>query len=533
MKPGPLHAPTAETDTAPEAAPSPPTGAAVLAARLEELRAARASTASAARPLRTADGAPFHHRRLLASPGWHREAEHYEERLGAVLAASPEVRRAALTAVLRLAHVLSSAFTWERAAGAFFKDDATSAGQVGTAGDPAARLLQWADPGSAATTRELMTAFYNAAYYKYGPQPEPPADDGAVSFKTVLHRAVLDGDMRLPQELGLDTQALRTQRQHLTGGTRKVLGALPDDLGRLFGKDVFALGNLTLQHGVGTARSMGRSQRGRLDRPDPDTAPGKRTPRDYRDRGTPLSDAELAHAWRSTTPLRVQGLRLDDDGRLLPAEHEVDRTAIWAAMTWPREQGPEFPLPWAPGQALFVMDPEDPWYRKHHERGAPLVAGISGTTTRMLSAHRWLRPVAGGGQQSAEREFFLAVAAWMLTARDHSLYEILRGAKAAGLPGITASSKDVARMYRDFDAFVRSTLPSAALPELPYATLYERTPADVEDGGFVTMRDETVRTARRRQRALLSLIHISCIRDRSQHVAHRSGTHDGGERCRA
>lgn len=518
MSPGPLPAPTTATGPEPAApAPAPPvpepaadtaTTATTLTERLRSLQQ-EAGNAATARALpgparQSAAGPPFGHRRLLASPGWHQAAELYEQQLGAALAAAPEVRRAARTAVLRLYEVLSRGFTPEAAAGAFVQDDPHSAGQVGTAGDPGARLLQWTAPDSSAGVRELVTAFYNAAYYKYGPQPRPHPDERAVSLKTLLHRIVLDGDLHLARELGLDTEGLTAQYAYLTGHARAVLARLPHDVRRLFDEDVFALGNLTIQQGAGTALSMGRSQRGRSERPDQDTAPGKRTLRDYRDLGVPLSEAETAHARRSTAPLSVEGVTDD----LAPARHAVTAEDVWKAMTEPGEEGPEFPLPWAPGQAVFAMSAKDDWYRKHHGRGAPLVAGISGTTTRMLGAFRWLRVVPGsGGSELSEREFFLAVAAWMLTGRDHSLYEILRGAKAAGLPGLaglTASSKDVPRMYRDFDAFTRNVLPSAALPELPYAALYEeKAGAAPEHGGLVTMDGRTVATARRTRRALL------------------------------
>ncbi|GGY02868.1 ADP-ribosyltransferase family protein [Streptomyces hiroshimensis] len=533
MSPAPLPGPEQrhEPAPAPEAAAPPQAGAAgdILAGRLRELQQQAGNAATAARALgaggqQTASGAPFGHRRLVASPRWHQEAELYEQRLGAALAASPEVGRAARTAVLRLNEVLSAEFTAERAAGAFLKDDPASAGQVGTgqvgtgqvgAGqvgtgeDARERLLQWTEPGSSATVRELVTAFYNAAYYKYGPQPEPSGDDRDVSFKTLLHRIVLDGDLRRAYELGLDTDALSAQREYLTGRARGVLGQLPQDVGRLFAKDIFALGNMTLQHGTGTTLSMGRSQQGRTERPEAaaGTGPGRSTLRNYQDLGVPLSEAERAHAERSTTPLRVEGLRLDGD-QLHPQEYDVSPEDIWAALVPAGEQGPEFPLPWASGQALFAMDPAASWHRKHHERGAPLVAGISGTTTRMLSAFRWLKAVPGGsqGQERSEREFFLAVASWMLTGRDHSLYEILRGAKAAGLPslsGLTASSKDVAAMYRDFDTFVRAALPQTKLPDPPYAALYEQQAlAEPEHGGMLTVHDGTVRAARHRQRRL-------------------------------
>ncbi|MFC5143397.1 ADP-ribosyltransferase [Streptomyces aureoversilis] len=533
MSPGPLPEPEQRHDPAPapeaaalSASPAAAVGD-ILAARLKELQQQAGNAATAAHALgaggqQAAAGAPFGHRRLVASPRWHQEAELYEQRLGAALAAAPEVGRAARTAVLRLNEVLSAEFTAERAAGAFLKDDPASAGQVGTGdtagtagtggtgGDARERLLQWTAPGSSATVRELVTAFYNAAYYKYGPQPGLSGDDRDVSFKTLLHRIVLDGDLRRAREVGLDTEALSAQREYLTGATRSVLGQLPQDIGRLFAKDIFALGNMTLQHGTGTTVSMGRSQQGRTERPEAaaGTGPGRSTLRNYQDLGVPLSEAERAHAQSSTTPLRVEGVRLDGD-RIHPQEYDVTPEAIWAAVAPAGEQGPEFPLPWASGQALFAMNPAAAWYRKHHERGAPLVAGISGTTTRMLSAFRWLKAVPGGpggGQERSEREFFLAVASWMLTGRDHSLYEILRGAKAAGLAslsGITASSKDVAAMYRDFDAFVRATLPRAKLPELPYAALYEQeAQAEREDGGMLTVHDDTVRAARRKQRRL-------------------------------
>ncbi|UKY54044.1 hypothetical protein [Streptomyces inhibens] len=449
---------------------------------------------------------PHAHERARRSPRWRSATTEYEQRLGVALERAAAVRRVAQLAVLRLASVLGQEFTPERAAGAFFKDDSSSAGQVGTAGDLGVRLRDACAPGSGATVRQLMTAFYNAAYYKYGQQAEKPDDEREVSFKTLLHRVVLDGDTALADRLGLDAPALRGYRAYLLSKDRKRLKSLPGIPPHLFADDVFALGNLPARHGLGKAVSMGRSQWGRTERPDQRTGPGKPTLREYHRLGMPFGEEELAYLEQNLEPLTVSGLDYDEKGRLQPASLTVTPDAMRAARLDHRLPGAEFPLPWTPGAAMYAMDPSALWYRKHDKHGVPLVAGISGTTTRMVSAMHWLRPPAGEDRQRMERQFFLAVVAWMLPTRDHSLYEILRGAKAAGLAGLAdlpASSQDAVGMYRAFDAFLRETLPGTALPEPPHAQLYmDLAKAGPEDDGLITVDKRMVRAAGARRRKL-------------------------------
>ncbi|WP_329428220.1 hypothetical protein OG339_02190 [Streptosporangium sp. NBC_01495] len=115
---------------------------------------------------------PFAFEGFFTDPRWAADVERFEQRLGAHYFNDPQTLEAARTAVRRMRDVLteltlrapdeSPAAFARRVEQVFFRDDApSSAGQVGTR----VRLDELLAHGN---LRELMTAFYNAAYFNEG-----------------------------------------------------------------------------------------------------------------------------------------------------------------------------------------------------------------------------------------------------------------------------------------------------------------------------------------------------------------------------
>lgn len=492
--------------------------------------------------------------KILQHPEWHDEAEAYERRLGSYCYNHPRAKAAASAALQRMHDVLSNHFigkgkTEAEVAAAFLKDDTTSAGQIGTK-DPEVKLQYLFNQGN---LREQMTAFYNAAYYKAG-----ISKDAGLSLKTILHDITIRGrrfDAATSNALGLDTDALRQQANFLRGNKRamveKAMKAKAPDKAYTVEKDIFALGNLTLQHSVGAVKEMVDSQKPRVSRSEAEKAHGarKKTNRDYAALDAPLSDAEkgfLSEAQRPllislaevplsdlggtfTDPSTSSTLTLDADGTphwehrresserddatgalksrtfketndALGTEDELVLTyesagpdAVGApaitSITWRQfilhseasrladdVAGPELPLGWIEGGAWFTFsdaDQEDggeSWYTSAHEdRGMPVVAGMSGTTTRMLLAAKWLNGVD-------LLDFRLAVMGWMLTSWDHSLYEILRGSEVAGIEGGDEDLTNVTQMYQNVPPLEKHELRAHVCKDgmFPHELIYMR-----------------------------------------------------------
>lgn len=109
-------------------------------------------------------------------------------------------------------------------------------------------------------------------------------------------------------------------------------------------------------------------------------------------------------------------------------------------------------LKWKEGQAYYRMD------TPVTAEGMLQTAGPSGTTLRMMGAYKLL------GASKNELMFFrLALIAWMVGSRDHSLYEVLQGSHNAGIKGDEDLS-EAANMYRTVDpleeGLIRDTLTS-------------------------------------------------------------------------
>ncbi|MDR6973724.1 hypothetical protein J2X68_000393 [Streptomyces sp. 3330] len=366
---------------------------------------------------RFGDGeAPFDHAQYYAKTGWQAAAEEFEKRLGAYSFGHPRALAAARKTVERLKQLLIAYARSEHkdtalANKSFFKNDRTSAGQVGE-GMTTEQIKDFFSRDG--NVRELITAVYNAAYYNKGAE---------LSLKDVLN-GIIGPKPQLASTLGMDEEELKKHSAFLNGWSRPPLWAAANLAGKGYNyeKDPYALGNLLWQSDpesfAGDTLEMINSQGPRKERSESDKEAKRKTPRDYADRGAPLSARELAFVGKS---------------------------------------GPDDKLPWNEGTAYWEIQQNEAWPKANAARGIPVVAGMSGTTTRMLKTFQWIK-VSGVDVF----DYRMAVMGWMLPSWDHSLYEILRGSWAAGVkgPGESASraGKGAALMYQKIAPFTEEEL---------------------------------------------------------------------------
>ncbi|MFJ6775842.1 hypothetical protein ACIQOV_33620, partial [Kitasatospora sp. NPDC091257] len=386
---------------------------------------------------------------LHATPEHRRRAEEFEARLGAYAFAHPQAQAAARNAVQRLYDALRAAHP-ETPEGELYqvflntdrKPEEGSAGQVGEQ----LGLAEFRTMMRTGNTRELLTAFYNAAYVK----------DSPFGLKQVLQRMLESPDPTATAEaMGLDLRELAAQQDFLRSGTRSVLEILPG-LNTMFAKDHFGTGTVIkqgaepLKAGAEYLASLKARQAREPVPPNDLTAQG------LQDRGMPLSPRELAYQ---------QGV---GDGEALT---------------------------WKPGRAHYMLNEKSAWYGEaHRDKGMPLSTGISATTAKMLNAFRLLKVV-----DSAPQDMLLALTGWMLPLGDHSLYEILKGAQLLDeLPPLPPNAlDDVSTLYQHIPGIpqqqVRALLgENGMLPhEAAYHDLLHKPRAD---GGW---RDDVVENAQR------------------------------------
>ncbi|GAA0417173.1 hypothetical protein [Streptomyces luteireticuli] len=549
-------------------------------------------------------GAPSRPAGCYQIPGWQDWTADYEAKVGAALARSPQAVGAARKTLSRLFEVL-----WQdcslsnpestgdeiarKVVGAFYLDDLTSAGQTGIEdyeqrmeritflrSEPSQRDVERGDW----SLREVMTAIYNAAYFRSGILAKRGKGNAAdVSFKALVHRLWLSSEtprrerVQRARELGLNTRHLDPYAHFLATDTHLLVQRAATALtpvGYNFARDVYALGCMSFYSGAGDTYEIAQSQRARQARVDLNSAEFKKDRAHWERLGLPLSAAERAFlATDEDSFLTLEGFDVEEfpvdqvlkDPFGNPDEHatrkklkeekgvldvqfhhgsvrdpETDEFPLVKVVKVVARQvvahryrrsdlgsttlsGPEFPLPWMSGWAYYDIDPGSHWYRSVTAKGFPVATGVSGTTARMMATFGWL-DVPG----CRARDFLYALMGWMLPARDHSLYEILRGAGMAlltpghernevGPEGSTLRQRtllgqehraeqeflaglmatdDVRRTYRTFhDACLKEVLQPADAarlsPEsLPYefyagrveaATLHETKPSHLED----------------------------------------------------
>ncbi|MGW0871932.1 eCIS core domain-containing protein [Streptomyces sp. NPDC002740] len=360
--------------------------------------------------------APFDHGQYYAKTGWQAAAEEFEKRLGAYSFGHPKALAAARKTVNRLKQLLIAYARSEHkdtalANKSFFKNDRTSAGQVGEGMTTDQINEFFARDGN---VRELITAVYNAAYYNKSAE---------LSLKDVLN-GIVGPKPQLAATLGMDQEELKKHSAFLNGWSRPPLWAAANVAGKGYNyeKDPYALGGLLWQSDpetfAGDTLEMINSQGPRKERSEADKEANRKTPRDYADRGAPLGARELAFLGKPG---------MDDK------------------------------LPWNEGTAYWEIQQNESWPKANAARGIPVVAGMSGTTTRMLKTFQWIK-VSGVDVF----DYRMAVMGWMLPSWDHSLYEILRGSWAAGVkgPGESASlaGRGAALMYQKIAPFTEEEL---------------------------------------------------------------------------
>ncbi|MGW2250924.1 scabin-related ADP-ribosyltransferase [Kitasatospora sp. NPDC001660] len=332
---------------------------------------------------------------LHATPQHQERAERFEQRLGELAYRHPKAVAAARNAVARLYEALRAAHPEvpeEQLYKVFLKDDDQSAGQVGER----LSLAEFREMMATGNTRELMTAFFNAAYNK----------NSGLGLKSVLQHLLAHEDPARVRAMGLDQRELRSQTQFLNGGVRAVLEKVPG-LSGMFGKDHFGTGNVInrsrepLKAGAEYLASLNA----RKDRAVP---PNALRADELAQRGMALSGRELR--FQQPNGGHVTALR------------------------------------WKSGRARYELNGKADWYGETHlEKGMPVTTGVSATTAKMMNAFLLLRV-----PHTEPQDMLLALVGWMLPLGDHSLYEILQGARMVdGLPPLPEHAlSDVSAMYR-------------------------------------------------------------------------------------
>ncbi len=342
---------------------------------------------------------PFGYEEFFNDPRWAEQALAFEQAVGARLFNDPAVLQAARDSLVRLQDVMRSlnpSMTEADIQRTFFPgtaDDAnilTSAGQAG----PGTSMDDLLERGN---VREVMTAFFNGAYAVYT----------SPTFSNLLQQAITTGDLEPARQAGVNTEVLQQIRDEIAAN-RELAATDPRTWG-----DIFSLGivNLISDHGVMDLLETGHSHDGRRNRDDDVQAAMANTARHYADLGTPLGEFERAFLEREL------GRPLTDD-----------------------EQ-----LPWREGHTLLELNSQ--WVRELQARGFPTAAGISMTTTRMLTAARLL-----GLDADQQQQFMNGLMAWMLPCRDHSLAEIYRAAMISNIERVTREQYpdlSVVEMYRE------------------------------------------------------------------------------------
>lgn len=108
------------------------------------------------------------------------------------------------------------------------------------------------------------------------------------------------------------------------------------------------------------------------------------------------------------------------------------------------------------GARVWALNERDKWVHAMREMSLPLLAGVSGTTARMMQAFKKL---GLNGNPSHSR---LACVGYLLPNRHHSLVEIMTGAAENGGPAFAAHP----RFYRQIAPFLEEELRTAV--QLPF-----------------------------------------------------------------
>jgi len=412
---------------------------------------------------------------------WQRTADEYEQKFAANLYKTNYVQAAARTALTKLSGMLTSyysvkdnrqridqgdltAFTdiaetisGQKTEGRQVleeallpgenRDSSSGAGQIGNARYRARQAGQDSPEALAAASeqnlqnidqvingdgnlREQMTMLYNGMFINGGHTREQIA--GSHSLKNMLLNIT-------PEELSYMQQAGRQAGDEDMANANVRFDLLNEMDQYKAGKDVF------------DTYSMSRDLKKGADK--------------VKGRGNPIS------RWFSSVKRRfsssfmskfIRSARRPEDRKGLGLEHYEglgiglsDRERLNAV-------GEDGKLKWLEGQAYFsVKTPVT-------AEGLLQTAGPSGTTLRMLGAYKLI-----GASKQELLYFRLALIAWMVTSKDHSLFEILKGSHNAGVKGYEDLS-EAANMYKTVDPIPEQEIRNQLAPDkrYPHETIY-------------------------------------------------------------
>ncbi|WP_370424113.1 hypothetical protein AB8O64_35600 (plasmid) [Streptomyces sp. QH1-20] len=398
-------------------------------------------------------------------PDW---AHKYEHDLGAYLHGHPEVRNAAQKTLVRLHEVLAKDYqlqkqrdpsdkrapTFDEAmdmtACAFFMDEPESAGQLGNRPELISYLKS-----SKANTREIMTAIFNAAYFRARVHSRSKNKDEFedISLKKTIHRMYFkeDGITRevTAEKLKLNARHLRHFTDYLKSLKHEDVLNVVDmtSYSGLVHKMQYGLSQWARGPQTSEVAAMRASQLAQIDMPlskeeyafHAQGAPDVITLHDFttEDRAignvptTPEGIVKLREMQDAEPGLiDVQPSYTFHDGTLKVTKYTVVKADLGTATAQELSDGRveevvEYPLKWKTGAAYHKVSQGSPWsIRTRMHMGYPLVAGTSGTAARMFSCFAWLSV-----PECKPEHFLYALMAWMIPPKDHSLHEILHAAR--------------------------------------------------------------------------------------------------------
>ncbi|MFD8781858.1 toxin glutamine deamidase domain-containing protein [Kitasatospora sp. NPDC059599] len=448
----------------------------------------------------------FGKRPLYDAPEYAAATAEFEKRLGAYCHNLKEAEDAARRTVAKLLYVIQKANPEVSALDRFktlLKDDPTSAGQVGTDLTPEqiAGLLKTGN------TRELMTAFFNGAYF----------NDSDLNLKKLLNSLIEGESWERAEELGLNVAALKEHHAFLEGPVRK---GLHESLSRvspkhatMFEHDVFGTGNVLAQSESWFSDGKGYLASLTARRPRPTGEVQAPSALDLDIAGTKLSERELAFLKVNPLAWDIVGLRLErvlweDVPRKADGSYDLEalksRPGVHDVVTergpggqevyklvehrpnpevGPGEIGPDKPISWRTGEAVHTLSPDSSWYKEANgDLGMRLVAGISATSAKLMTAFRLLN-VDGVSPDHMVKALF----GWMLPTGDHSVYEILKGVEMSGAtrPLGEDTLKSAESMYRNLPGIPLDQVRRELSPDhmLPHEQVYLSRIKE-QNGGF-------------------------------------------------
>ncbi len=383
---------------------------------------------------------------------WQKEQHAFEVRLGKYAYNHSRSHAAVNKALSRMKNVLWAYYydqfvklrTKDFFLEAFTKDDPSSAGQVGRMVEEGIfnivgkELINKFDdrlPDTNGNLREKMTAFYNAAYYNASGKSKEDAAK-AINFKNIMQK-IVTSDSRMSNylinKLNLNKESVEEMKKQSSKNIFKA-GFLSGLHNIFSGPDVYSCPVMAFNtkdssdsYVKNYLRYKARDHKNDpplfVDQTDPnnlgyhkndyqDEMGLKRSEREKNFQQKEIDKWDLMHDFTKIyiEPLPSKNSKTTNE---IEVNHIARSPIISGKFT---RHIPELPL--------------NDVKKLQRELGFFLIAGMSGTTGRMLNTVKWL-----GFNHEDLLNFRLALMGWMLPEEDHSLYEILTGSHMVGVRG--------------------------------------------------------------------------------------------------